>query len=148
MTKILTAICFVIGAVLVTPTVSSWFMDRPLRSPIQYWLFWDDTQYSAHYSEQNFAKLRIGVSKHDVEGKIGQPIQIIEKPNGRVIGSKNPNQVTSLNFSELPSISEGTIEIIYYYSQPGQASDHWFVRSVAFSTKEEVTRITRSFYAD
>jgi hypothetical protein len=143
------AVAGVLGT-LVTPGVISWLSDRPIRGPIQYWLFHDDTSYASKYSERALGELRAGMLRAEVEQLLGPPLRILYTDNGRIMKMIDPATPGYLStYPDLPpEAHQQPTGIVYFYSWPGKESDHWFVRSVGFSTNGQVEHITRAFEAD
>lgn len=150
MRRFLAAAATLVLVLLASPIAVSLWMDRPVRGPIQFFLFHDDTRYAPKYSERIFNKLRTGMTNSTVENLLGLPLEIYYNQNGRIIElAELRDRAYKTMFPDLPPGSQQhPTEIVYSYSQPGKTSGHWFVRAVVFSPNGNINKITREFYAD
>jgi hypothetical protein len=149
MSKPLAVAVTALAAAMLTPGAISWLNDRPIRGPLQYWLFHDDTQYAPKYSERAFTEVRAGMLRAEVERLLGPPLRIIHVDNGRIVRMTEPGAGSLLTYPDLPpNIHHRSTGAVYFYSWPRKESGNWFVRSVAFSTNEQVEQTTRVFEVD
>ena len=139
-----------VAAVVVAPSLISYLRDRPVRDPIQYWLLWDDTLYARLYSEQRFARVKPEMSDLDVRELLGPPLKVVHQHEGRIVKAVVTQEGHSVEtFPDLPASSAAKpTEFVYFYSQAGSDSDHWFVRAVVFDSTRTVKSVSRTFYAD
>jgi hypothetical protein len=114
-------------------------------------MLFEDTAYGPSFSESGFSRLRLGMNKDDVVRIMGEPLRIVRRSRGRIVevqewknGSWHTKFSRRRESTPVPGIDEET----YHYSTPGEASDHWYVRAVTFSSRGRVILINRYFYED
>lgn len=88
-------------------------------------ILWDDTAYSAKYSDSKFREITIGDTKRQVLELIGEPL----------IKKTYP-----------PDKHNDTQEYWWYSRSP--SSNHYHQRLVVFSSNGVVQQIVREFYVD
>jgi len=114
-------------------------------------MLFEDTVYGPSFSESGFSTLRLGMNKDDVVRIMGEPVRIVRRSQDRTVeiqewkgGSWHRKYIRRHEPTPTPEIDEET----YHYSRPGEASDHWYVRAVTFSSDGRVIRIGKTFYED
>jgi hypothetical protein len=119
--------------------------DLPRDEPFNVFLLLENTRYSEAYSESAFSRIREGMTIEEVIRLMGEPLEIMERSNGRIVRVKEKVD----GFWRISSSAAwGDVDTIFYsYSLPGD-SEHWFVRTVTFSSDGIVIGVEKSFYVD
>ncbi len=126
-----------------------WWRDRPHASRPPMLL--ENTVYSLSFSESEFSKLRLGMSKDDVERIMGKPLTITRQSQDRIVDIQEWEdgswQTKYSRRQELGSSIEIDSET-YSYSRPDGGSDYWYARAVTFSSRGRVIEITKDYYEE
>jgi hypothetical protein len=79
------------------------------------------TRYAAGYAENAFAQIRPGMTREEVLGRLGQPLERVGYPSSRP-------------------------EFEWRYSQPASRSGHFHLRAVEFGPDGKVSAVLRRFH--
>ena len=113
------------GALLAPILISIW-EDRPFRDPFDYYLRWDDTQYSNGYSQRAFNEIEPGDDIDEVTKALGTPLKVwIE--------------------DRCPDCSEDERNLITNsYSSDSKRSTYWF--NIAISYDKRTHKVIKKYF--
>ncbi|HEY2092420.1 MAG TPA: outer membrane protein assembly factor BamE [Thermoanaerobaculia bacterium] len=79
------------------------------------------TRYASAYREEAFRSVKPGMTEHDVQRSLGEPLLRKTFPDG---------------------------ETVWYYSKQSTERDNYFVRNIVFDQRGRVVRCDAEFYMD
>lgn len=100
----------------------------------------DQTVYADGFSDEKFARVRLGMTGDEVLATIGPPLEVVIEPASR--------QTYKASWADRPSAMTGVRRFWWDYSRAGRVSDSYNVRSVELSPDGKVVNVSRHRYED
>jgi hypothetical protein len=86
------AILVAIGALTVALAVAQFVCEDDLFGETVFLISGEDTAYATGYTWKKFRSLRVGDSEERVRAELGEPLEVVEVPEGRVlVYSRSPS---------------------------------------------------------
>ena len=97
----------------------------------------DQTVFAEGFSEEQFARVEVGMSEDEVVELLGPPLVVVTKANGE-----------TREYSWPPPDSPGFSRQFWNYSKSGRFFDSYKVRSVRFDKARRVDEVESTYHGD